>query len=80
LDFFEQTTNTSELVKEHVTKELLILTHYQVNSKEISCPFQWLKRHEVAFFIVDFFQLPNLGTLRSQIENEKMFFNTYLQT
>jgi hypothetical protein len=59
LDFFEQTTNTSEPVKEHVTKELLILTQYQVDSKEIRCHFQWLRRHEVVFLIVDFFHLPN---------------------
>jgi len=35
LDFLEQITNTGEPMKEHVTKELLILTHYQVDSKEI---------------------------------------------
>jgi hypothetical protein len=58
-DFFEQITNTSEPVKEHVTKELLILTQYQVDSKEIRCHFQLLKRHEIVFLIVGFFHLPN---------------------
>jgi hypothetical protein len=59
LYFFQQTTNTSELVKEHVTKEFLILTQYQMDSKEIRCHLQWLRRHEVVFLIVDFFHLPN---------------------
>jgi hypothetical protein len=38
LDLFEMTTNTSELVKELVNRELLIFKHYQVDVKNIKCP------------------------------------------
>jgi hypothetical protein len=69
LDFLEQITNTSEPMKEHVTKELLILTHYQVDSKEIRYPFQWLRRHEVVFLIVDFFTYQILSIVSCMITN-----------
>jgi hypothetical protein len=41
LDIFEQTTSTSELVEELVKKKLLIFKNYQLNVKDIKCPFQW---------------------------------------
>jgi hypothetical protein len=72
--FFEQITNTSEPLKEHVTKELLILTQYQMDSKEIRCHFQWLRTQEVVFLIVDFFHLPNLRHCKITNWEWKNFF------
>jgi len=41
LDIFVQTTSTSELVEELVKRELLIFRRYQLDVKNIKCPFQW---------------------------------------
>jgi hypothetical protein len=41
LDIFQQSTSTSEPSKELVIGELLIFRRYQVNPKDIKCPFQW---------------------------------------
>jgi hypothetical protein len=38
LDVFEQTTNTNELVKALVGKELHIFKRYQVDINDIKCP------------------------------------------
>jgi hypothetical protein len=40
-DIFQQTTFTSELTKELITRELLIFKCYQVDPKDIKCHFQW---------------------------------------
>jgi hypothetical protein len=38
---------------------MLIFKLYQVDSKEIKCPFQWWEKHETMF--------PNVGFLTHQI-------------
>ncbi len=40
LYIFEQTANTSEPMKKLVNRKLLIFKQYQVNFKDIKCPFQ----------------------------------------
>jgi hypothetical protein len=50
--YFEPTSSISELAKELVKRELLILRHYQI---DIKCPLQWWEKHETIFLIVDFF-------------------------
>jgi hypothetical protein len=45
--------------KELVTKELLVFKCYQVDPKDIKCPFQWWGRHEAMF--------PTIGFLAHQI-------------
>ncbi len=40
LDIFEQIASISELVEELVKRELLIFRRYQLNVKDIKCPFQ----------------------------------------
>jgi len=39
LDIFEQTPKASEPTTKLVNREMLIFMHYQVDSKEIKCPF-----------------------------------------
>jgi hypothetical protein len=54
LDIFQQTTSTSELTKELVTRKLLIFKCYQVDPKDIKCHVQWWRKHEAMFPIVCF--------------------------
>jgi hypothetical protein len=53
--------------------ELLIFKHYQVDRKDIKCPFQWCGKHEVMFPIVGFLVHQILGIVGSQIEIERIF-------
>jgi hypothetical protein len=41
LDILEQIASTSELVEELVKRKLLIFWRYQLDIKDINCPFQW---------------------------------------
>jgi hypothetical protein len=54
LDIFEQTPKASEPTTKLVNREMLIFMCYQVDSKEIKCPFQWWAKHEPIFPILDF--------------------------
>jgi hypothetical protein len=66
--------STSEQMKEFVTKTLLIFKCYQVDPKEIKCPFQWWPKHETTFPLVSFLACQTLGIVRSQIEIERIIF------
>jgi hypothetical protein len=54
--------------------ELLIFKHYQVDPKDVKCPFQRWGKHEAMFSIVDFLACQILGIVGSQIEIERIFF------
>jgi hypothetical protein len=61
LDIFEMTSSTNEPTKSSlITRELLIFKQYQVDVKDIKCPFQWWEKHETMFHIVGFLD-HNLG-------------------
>lgn len=53
---------------------MLIFMHYQVDSKEIKCPFQWWAKHEAIFPILDLLVGEILKIVGSQIEIEKNLF------
>jgi hypothetical protein len=65
---FEQTASTSELAKELVKRELLIFKRYQLNVKDIKCPFQWWQKHEAMFLTIGFLAQQILEIVGSQIE------------
>jgi hypothetical protein len=54
LNSFEQTPNLSGLVRELMTKEMLIFKHYQMDSKDMKWPLKWWAKHETMFPIVVF--------------------------
>jgi hypothetical protein len=54
LDIFEQNASTSEPIEKLVKRELLIFRRYQLNVKDIKCPFQWWQKHEAMFPMVGF--------------------------
>jgi hypothetical protein len=60
-NIFEQIVNTSEIAKEIVKRELLIFRRYQLDVKNIKCPFQWWQKHEAMFPIVGIFSLVDFG-------------------
>jgi hypothetical protein len=68
LDIFQQTTCTNEPSKELVTRELLIFRCYQMNPKDIKCPFQWWRKHETTFLTIGFLAHQILNIVGSQIE------------
>jgi len=74
LNIFVQTLRASEPTKKLVTREMLTFMRYQVDSKEIKCPFQWWAKHEAIFPILDFLTGQILEILGSQIEIENNFF------
>jgi hypothetical protein len=41
LDIFEIITSISDPTNELVNRELLIFKKFQINAKNIKCPFQW---------------------------------------
>jgi len=73
LDIFQQRTHTNEPSKELVTKELLIFRCYQMNPKDIKCPFQWWRKHETTFLIVGFLAHQILSIVGPQIESKRIF-------
>jgi hypothetical protein len=73
LDIFEQTTSTNEPIKELVKRELLIFNRYQLDVKDIKCPFQWWLKHEAIFLTIGFLAQQILGIVGSQIETSKIF-------
>jgi len=48
------TTNTNEPMKDIVNLELLIFKRFQMDAKNIICPFEWLEKHESMFPTVGF--------------------------
>jgi hypothetical protein len=60
LDIFEQTTNTNELI-EKLNYMKLIFKQYQMDVKDIKCPFQWWYKYELMFPIVGFLVHQMLG-------------------
>jgi len=40
-DIFEQISSTNEPTKKLVKRELLVFRRYQMDVKDIKCPFQW---------------------------------------
>jgi hypothetical protein len=74
------TTNANEPTKEVVNLELLIFKSFQMDTKNIKCPFEWWEKHESVFPIVEFLAYQILKIVGSQIEIEKVFSlvrNTY---
>jgi len=72
LDIFEQTTNTNELVKEFVGRELHIFKRYQVDINAIKCPLWWWEKHESMFPTVDFLTCKILSIIELQIETKRI--------
>jgi hypothetical protein len=46
LDIFKMTVSAFKLVIELINREVLMFKHFQVDVKEINCPFQWWEKHE----------------------------------
>jgi len=49
LDIFEQITNTNEPIEKLVKRKFPIVRRYQLDIKDIKCPFQWWWKHEAMF-------------------------------
>ncbi len=67
MDFFQQIASTSEPTKKHVTMELLIFKHYQMDPKNIKCPIQWWRKYKAMFPIIGFLAHQILNIIGSQI-------------
>jgi len=80
LNFFEQAFSTSDQQKNLSLKKLLIFKYYQIDPKEIKCPFQWWGKDEAMFPIVCFLACQILGIVGSQIEIERFFSLTCIFT
>ncbi len=59
---------------------MLIFKCYQVDSKEIKCPFQWWTKHETIFPRIGFLTNQILWIVGSQIETKKIFSLTKIFT
>jgi hypothetical protein len=59
---------------------MLIFRRYQVNSKEIKCPFQWWTKHETIFPRVGFLTSQIVWIVGSQIETERIYSLTKIFT
>jgi hypothetical protein len=68
LDIFEQNTSTSKPTRKLAKRELLIFKWYQLDVKNIKCPFQWWEKHEAMFLIVSFLFHQILGIVGSHIK------------
>jgi hypothetical protein len=55
LDIFEMTTNKSEPTTKLINKKLMIFKRYEVDVKDIKCPFQWWEKHEKMFPTIGFY-------------------------
>jgi len=65
--------NVSELAIELINRELLIFRLYQVDVKNIKCPFQRWETHENKFLTFGLCVRQILGILGSQIEMQRIF-------
>ncbi len=73
-------TSTNEPAKKFVSKEVLIFMKFQMDAKDIKCPFQWWEKHESMFLTIGFLACQILIIIDSQIKTKKIFFfekNTY---
>ncbi len=61
------TTNTSVPIMELFNRELLIFKCYQVNVKDIKCPFQWWEKYENMFPLIGLDAGQILGIFKSQL-------------
>jgi hypothetical protein len=66
-------TNTSEPTMELFNRKLLIFNCYQLDVKDIKCPFQWWEKNEYMFPPIGFYARQILGIFRSQIEMKRIF-------
>jgi len=73
LDFFNKPLTQVNQQKNLSLKKLLIFKHYQIDPKEIKCPFQWWGKHEAMFPIVGFLACQILRIVGSQNEIERFF-------
>jgi hypothetical protein len=73
LDIFQMITRSIEPTKMLVKRKLLVFWHYQVDVKEIKCPFQWWEKHEAMFLTFGFFVHKILRIVGSQIETKRIF-------
>ncbi len=73
LDIFQMTVGSIEATKKLVKREILGFWHYQVDVKEIKCPFQWWEKHEAMFPTIGFLVHQILGIVGSQIETKRIF-------
>jgi len=53
-NIFEQIVSTSEIIEKNVKRELLIFKKYQLDVKNIKCPFQWWEKQDAMFPIIGF--------------------------
>jgi len=67
-NIFDITTNTNEPTKDVVNLELLIFKRFQMDAKNIICPFEWLEKHESMFPTVGFLAYQIFKIVGSQIE------------
>jgi hypothetical protein len=47
--------------------------YFQLDVKDMKCPFQWWQKHEAMFPTIGFFAWQILGIVGSQIETERIF-------
>jgi len=80
MDFFQQIASTSKPTKEHVTMELLILKHCQMDPKDIKCPSQWWRKYKAMFPIIGFLAHQILSIIGSQIEIKKKILSMHIYT
>ncbi len=74
LDIFKMTTSTLKLVIKLINRDILMFKHFQVDVKEINCPFRWWEKHgNMNFPIIGFLVQQILGIIASQIEVERIF-------
>jgi hypothetical protein len=79
-NIFEMTTNANKPTKEVVDLEHLIFKRFQMNAKNIKCPFEWWEKHESMFPTVGFLAYQIKKIVGSQIEIKKIYSlirNTY---
>jgi hypothetical protein len=51
---FELTISTNEPIEKLVKKEFVIFKRYQLDVKDIKCPFQWWQKNEAMFRTLGF--------------------------
>jgi len=72
-DIFETIVSIIELAKELINKKLLIFKRYKVDVNEIKHLFQWWKKHESMFLVMNFLARQILSIVSKQIEIEIIF-------
>ncbi len=70
---FELTISTNEPIEKLVKKEFVIFKRYQLDVKDIKCPFQWWQKNEAMFRTLGFLAWQILEIVGSQIETKRIF-------